>query len=238
MTTTPAARARMAPLAVFAVLALLAALLLSGVAGRSTATTSAPQLPAAAHVHHTHHGALTARQAALQDRMRKLWEDHITWTRLAIVTFADGSDGFSATAARLLRNQVAIGDAIKPYYGKAAGNQLTALLHDHITIAVDLLVAAKAGDEAGVNKAAARWYANANDIADFLAAANPEFWPRPAMRAAMKTHLDQTLTEASHELTGKYKASVRDYERVHHHILAMADTLSDGIIGAFPGRFR
>jgi hypothetical protein len=107
MTTTPAARARMAPLAVFAVLALLAALLLSGVAGRGTATTSAPQLPAAAHVHHTHHGALTARQAALQDRMRKLWEDHITWTRLAIVTFADGSDGFSATAARLLTNQVA-----------------------------------------------------------------------------------------------------------------------------------
>ena len=64
----------------------------------------------------------------------------MTWTRLAIVTFAADHDGFDATAARLLQNQVDIGDAIKPFYGDAAGAQLTALLHDHITIAV------KAGD--------------------------------------------------------------------------------------------
>ena len=38
------------------------------------------------------------------DQMRKLWEDHVTWTRLAIVTFADGSAGFDATATRLLQN--------------------------------------------------------------------------------------------------------------------------------------
>ncbi|MGH9229455.1 MAG: hypothetical protein ACRD07_12165 [Acidimicrobiales bacterium] len=177
-------------------------------------------------------------QVAFHDAMRKLWEDHVTWTRLAIVTFADGSAGFPASAARLLQNQVDIGDTIKPFYGDAAGAQLTALLHDHITIAVEILEAAKAGDTDAFNDANARWYANANDIADFLSAANPRFWPNDTMRADMKTHLDQTLTEAAHELAGDYTASVADYEEVHLHILALADTLSSGLIGQFPSHFH
>jgi hypothetical protein len=179
-----------------------------------------------------------AAQVAFHDAMRKLWEDHVTWTRLAIVTFADGSAGFHTTATRLLQNQVDIGDAVKPFYGDPAGAQLTALLHDHITIAVEILESAKAGDTAAFNEANARWYANANDIADFLSAANPQFWPNDMMRAAMKTHLDQTLSEAAHELAGNYAASVADYEEIHAHILAMADVLSSGLIGQFPSRFR
>ena len=187
---------------------------------------------------HTQPRVLTREQAVFQDQMRVLWEDHVTWTRLAIVTFADGSAGFDATAARLLRNQEDIGDAIKPFYGEAAGNQLTVLLKEHIGIAVELLQAAKAGDSAGFQRANAAWYANANDIADFLARANPRFWPQDVMRAAMKAHLDQTLAEASHELTGEYAKSVADYDEIHHHILDMSDILSTGIMRAFPKRFH
>lgn len=182
--------------------------------------------------------AMTAAQLAFHDQMRKLWEDHVTWTRLAIVTFADGAAGFDATAARLMKNQEDIGDAIKPFYGDAAGNQLTPLLKEHIAIAVQLLQTAKAGDSAGFQAAKDAWYANADDIADFLAGANPRYWPQDTMRAAMKAHLDQTLAEASHELTGHYADSVADYEEIHHHILAMADLLSTGILRAFPSRFR
>ncbi|MFC7359825.1 hypothetical protein [Nocardioides astragali] len=182
--------------------------------------------------------AAKPQAAAFQDEMRKLWEDHVTWTRLAIVTFADGSAGFDATATRLLKNQDDIGDAIKPFYGKAAGDELTALLKDHIGIAVELLQAAKAGDDAAFAQAHAAWYANSDDIAGFLAAANPRYWPQAAMRAAMRGHLDQTLAEASHELTGQYAKSVADYDEIHHHILGMADVLSAGIIRTFPHRFN
>ena len=181
---------------------------------------------------------LTRAQAAFQDQMRKLWEDHVTWTRLAIVTFADDSPSFEATATRLMKNQDDIGDAIKPFYGDAAGNQLTALLKDHISIAVELLQAAKAGDTAAFEGANTRWYANSDDIADFLAAANPRYWPQETMRAAMRGHLDQTLAEANHELTGQYAQSVVDYDEIHHHILGMADVLSTGIMRAFPSRFH
>jgi hypothetical protein len=184
------------------------------------------------------HAMATAKRAAFHDDMRKLWEDHITWTRLAIVSFAHDLPDLQATEARLLRNQVDIGNAIKPYYGRAAGRQLTALLKEHILGAVALLGAAKAGDQNAIAQRKAEWYANGNEVADFLSKANPHHWPRKMMRKMMKEHLDQTLSEAVHRLGGDYTADIRDYEEIHHHILEMADTLSSGIIKQFPRRFR
>lgn len=182
--------------------------------------------------------AVPAAQLALHDQMRKLWEDHVTWTRLAIVTFADGSAGFDATAQRLLQNQADIGAAVGTFYGTAAGESLTLLLRDHITIAVELLQAAKSGDTTAFDDAKARWYVNSDDIADFLSAANPRNWPQDLMRAGMRTHLDQTLTEAAAELGGEHAASVATYDDIHAHILGMADMLTDGIVAQFPSRFH
>jgi hypothetical protein len=180
----------------------------------------------------------TAKQAAFHDAWRKLWEDHITWTRLAIISLAHDLPDLPETQARLLRNQADIGNAIKPYYGRAAGNQLTALLKEHIAGAVALLQAAKSGDQGAIDQRTAEWYANGNEIADVLHEANPHNWPRKALRRMMKGHLDQTLREAVHRLQGEYDADVRDYDEIHHHILVMADTLSAGIVKQFPCRFR
>jgi hypothetical protein len=212
--------------------------LLAGTALAPAAAAAHDGQTARTHEHAAPAHALTARQAAFHDAMRKLWEDHITWTRLAIVSFAGGLPDLQATEARLLANQVDIGNAIKPYYGRTAGNRLTALLKEHILGAVALLQAAKSGDQAQIATASAAWYANANQIADFLHAANPHAWPKATMRAMMKTHLDQTLAEAQHRLQGNFAADVRDYDAVHRHILEMADTLSDGIMRQFPKRFR
>jgi hypothetical protein len=194
----------------------------------------------AAHEHHAPAAAAarTAKAQRLHDGMRKLWEDHITWTRLAIVSFAGGLPDLQATEARLLRNQTDIANAIRPYYGAAASTKLRGLLRAHILGAVALLQAAKANDSAALTRAHDAWYANGDDIADFLSGANPRNWPRGEMRSMMKTHLDETLKEAVDRLNGRFAADVRDYEAVHASILEMADMLSDGIVAQFPGRFR
>ena len=171
------------------------------------------------------------------DQMRKLWEDHITWTRLVIVSIVNGLADTNATVTRLFQNQVDIGNAIKPFYGDQAGNQLTSLLHDHIAIAAEILIDAKKGDTSAMNDAITRWYANANDIAGLLFNANPKFWTLNMMQLMMKTHLDLTLTEAVDYLKGDNNGSVQAYEQVHLQILHMADTLSIGIIGQFPQDF-
>ena len=172
------------------------------------------------------------------DAMRKLWEDHITWTRMVIVSTLVGLPDQEPTVQRLLQNQEDIGDAIKPFYGDAAGEQLSALLRDHILIAAEILQAAKNGNGAALEAARVRWYANADDIAEFLNAANPQNWPLEEMRAMMREHLDLTLQEAVAYLNGNYAASIDFYDQVHIQALAMADMLSDGIIRQFPNKFK
>jgi hypothetical protein len=178
------------------------------------------------------------RELAFRNDMRKLWEDHIVWTRMAIVSFAADLPDFGVTAQRLLRNQADIGDALAPFYGREAADQLTGLLREHILIAVDVLVAAKAGDQPALDDALARWDANADDIAAFLNAANPENWPLDEMRAMMGQHLALTTQEAVARLTGDFAADIAAYDAVHEQILEMADMLSTGVIDQFPDRFR
>src|SRR6267143_2144184 len=73
----------------------------------------------------------------LRTNMRKLWEDHIIWTRNVILCLVDELPGTPQAVKRLLQNQVDIGNAIKPYYGEDAGKKLTELLYAHINIAAE-----------------------------------------------------------------------------------------------------
>lgn len=128
----------------------------------------------------------------LRQGMRKLWEDHVTWTRLYIVSATADLPDKDAAARRLLQNQADIGRAIVPFYGAAAGDRLTALLKDHILIAVDIVDAARKGDAARKDEAVRRWTSNADEIAGFLSGANPGNWPLADMKKMMRDHLDLT----------------------------------------------
>ena len=187
---------------------------------------SAPILPTA-----------SDKQAAFQDAMRKLWEDHIIWTRVFIISAVADLPDKAAATERLLQNQVDIGNAIKPYYGDAAGDKLATLLKEHITTAADVVAAAKANDKAKLDDANKRWFANADQVADFLSGANTN-WPAAEMRKMMREHLDLTTAEVVARLKSDWKADVAAYDRVHEQILHMADMLSDGIIKQHSEKFK
>jgi hypothetical protein len=182
--------------------------------------------------------AMTQKQVALHDGMRRLWEDHITWTRLAIISLTTDSPDTEATVGRLLQNQTDIGNAVKPFYGKKAGNELTNQLRRHILIAAEVIAAAKAGDSAKLADAQARWAKNGDDIAAVLASVNPRYWKLGAMKAELHMHLKLTTDEAVARLQGNWNADVAAYEKVHTHMLHFSDVLSNGLMKQFPRRFR
>lgn len=194
------------------------------------------------HAAHAHESAapasMTKAEYTLRTEMRRLWEDHVTWTRLAVISLTGGTPDTDATVGRLLRNQTDLGNAVKPFYGKAAGDALTRLLRGHITIAADVIAAAKAGDATRLATEQARWQANAGEIATLLAQANPRNWRRGALLAMLREHLRLTTLEAVARLQGDWAADVAAYDRIHRHALGMADALSAGLVAQFPGRFR
>jgi hypothetical protein len=199
------------------------------------AVASAPAVAALGHGH----GAAAAK-AAFHDSMRELWEDHIVWTRQFIVSAATESGNLAdigPTADRLLANQADIGNALGQFYGDEVGDEVEALLRDHILTAADLIAAAKAGDSAGVDAESAAWYQNGDDIATALNGLNPKHWPLAEMKAHMRDHLDLTLEEAVARLQGRYADDIAAYDKIHAQILSMADMLSDGIIAQFPAKF-
>jgi len=184
--------------------------------------------------------ATTGRGTATADlkmSMRKLWTDHTVWTRDYIIAAVDDKPDAMAAANRLMKNQEDIGRAIAGYYGAAAGQQLTTLLKEHISIAVDLIKAAKAGNTTAQKQADDKWQQNAVDIATFLSKANPN-WPRATLIDMMKMHLSTTTNEVVARLKHDWDGDVRAYDAVYEHILMMSDALSDGIVKQFPDKFK
>ncbi len=95
-----------------------------------------------------------------------------------------------------------------------------ALLKQHILIAVDLIAAAKAGQQEKFQEHDQRWTQNALDIAAFLAKA-----------------LTLTKNEAVARLTEKWEEDIAAFDDIFTEILTVSDTLSEGIIKQFPDRF-
>ena len=185
------------------------------------------------------HGPRTDSSSAAQLRadMRRLWEDHVAYTAFFYKAAIDGGDDAGKIAARLLRNQDDIGNAVKAFYGEEAGNKVAALLRDHILIAADLVKAAKAGDAAGQEVANKRWYQNADDLAALLSSANPN-WQRKSLQDALHGHLQMVTDQVVATLHHDTAAAIAAYDKGAEHMLMLADVLASGIVKQFPERFR
>jgi hypothetical protein len=188
-----------------------------------------PSLPA--HAAAEKKGTISA--ADLRNGMRKLWSDHTTYTRSYIVSAVAGLPDLATVTQRLLRNQDDIGNAIKPIYGEEAGKKLAALLRDHILVAADVVKAAKAGDSKAVDAGQKRFHANADDIAAFLSAANPN-WKKSVLTDMLYKHLDFVTKQAVARLKMDWSADIQAYDAGYEHMMMFADALSDGIIKQNP----
>lgn len=178
---------------------------------------------------------LTDAASSLRTGLRKLWADHVIWTRQYIVAVTNGTPDAGAAAERLLKNQEHIGAAIVPYYGQAAGEKLASLLKEHILIAVELLAAAKAGDDARFQHEDQKWTANAAAIATFLSVANPQ-WPKKDVEDLLSVHLSLTKAEVVARLGAKWDDDVTAFDDIFTEILTVSDTLATGIIQQFPDK--
>ena len=177
--------------------------------------------------------ALSMQAFNLKMAERKLWIDHVLWTRNFIISdLADVKDKDSV-AQRLLKNQDDIGASIKPYYGEEAGNKLSKLLREHIVIAGKVVDAAKSDNKADLDKYNKLWYKNADDIADFLSGANPNL-SNSELKDMLHKHLEFVTAQVVARINKNWKADVEAYDKGEDHMIKFADVLSESIVKQFP----
>ncbi len=181
-------------------------------------------------------GDAGAHIRSLSAALRRLWADHVIWTRQYLVAAIGETPDVQAAATRLLKNQEDIGNAVVPFYGEAAGEALTGLLKEHILIAVELVGAAKAGDEKKFASEDMRWTRNAEAIAELLSGANPN-WVNKDITDALMLHLNLTKQEAVARLKGDWEEDVAIFDQIFTEILTIADVLTDGLVKQFADRF-
>ncbi len=104
-----------------------------------------------------------------------LWEQHVYWTRLFIISTVFGLPDAEAVTNRLLQNPKDFAAVLLPLYGESIAAKFSELLTSHLTIAAQLVKAAVANDSNAAAQYEKEWYANADDIAEFLSRINPNW---------------------------------------------------------------
>lgn len=179
---------------------------------------------------------ISPKMVQLKTDMQKVWIDHTIWTRSYIVSALSDLPDQKDVLNRLLQNQQDIGNVIKPYYGEEAGNKLAGLLTEHILIAGKIVAAAKAGNQSEVAKLEKDWHKNADDIAKFLSAANPN-WEFKELQDMLYTHLKMITEMVLSYLKGDWKSNIATTDKNEIHMIHFADILTEGIIKQFPEKF-
>ncbi len=180
---------------------------------------------------------ISQSQVKIENEFRRLWIDHVLWTSNYITSATtSGAEDQKQVLARLMKNQVDIGNAIKPVYGEKFGNKLRALLEEHIVIAGKIVDAAKSQNEDMVNQLNKEWYRNADDIAVFLNGINPNL-KMEGLKELLYMHLELVANDLSASLSKEWDARIDAIDDGLTHIILMADAISASVVKQFPEKF-
>ena len=172
----------------------------------------------------------------LKNTHRLLWEQHVNWTRMTIISIVFGLPNLPVVQDRLLRNATDMGNMLRPYYGDKIADAYGKLIKEHLLQAAELVTAAAKGDAKKAAEAEKEWYKNADEIAVFLSSINP-YLQKEEVRKMFYEHLALTKYEAVSMIQKKYKLDVEVFDQIEAQALEMADAISDAIIKQFPNMF-
>ena len=188
------------------------------------------------YIYPNHEYWVSMNQVQLIKQMNLVWEQHIMWTRMLLISIAENLKDLDATQARLLRNPKDIADVFRRFYGIAVANRIQQLLTEHLVIGKDLIVALKNKNQEEATKLNTKWYQNADEMAEAFSSINP-FYPREEIRNMLYEHLRLTTNEVNYRLQGNYVEDINSYDMVQKEILKMSQFFVNGIVKQFPNLF-
>ena len=179
---------------------------------------------------------VSINEVRLLEQMNLVWEQHIMWTRMLLISIAENLKDLDVTQARLLQNPKDIADIFRRFYGNIVANQIQQLLTEHLVIGKELIVALKNKNQEQATKLNTKWYQNADSMAEAFSSINP-FYPKEVIRKMLYDHLRLTTNEVNARLKGDYAEDIKAYDMVQKEILKMSQFFVMGIVQQFPNLF-
>lgn len=172
---------------------------------------------------------------AINQRLRKLWSDHVYWTREAIIgNFNFNSEiNINNIIERLYNNQTDLGNLFSEFYGTKIGNAVKNLFDEHINIIAKLISTIKnpINDESEliekskkIEEIAEMAINNSTDIAINLNKINKKFGTKHYLSKQLKKHVELVFDQI------KNPNDLSIFDRSFDHILKMADQMTNGFI--------
>jgi hypothetical protein len=168
--------------------------------------------------------------SCLRSEFRKLWSEHAVYTRFYIISVLGNLPDVNVVTARLLQNQIDIGNFTKQFIGEFKGNRLTKLLQQHILAAAAAVSAVKSGNQQAIADAVEQVFQNSRKVSHFISNLNPEFLPFKTILHHFNKHnqfvIDMTIARNNND----FERDIQIYDAYYNQILEFADLVLFGLV--------
>jgi len=175
-------------------------------------------------------------QFGLMSNMRLVWEQHVYWTRMLLISIAERLKDQTEVTNRLLQNPYDIAQIYADYYPAEDASKIAQLLTEHLQIGAELITALRDKKTEEAHNLTNQWYINADKMAEAFSSINP-YYDREELLKMLYKHLELTTQEVAMRIAGNYKADIEAFDKVEQEAIAMADYFSIGIIKQFQNKF-
>jgi LysM repeat protein len=165
--------------------------------------------------------------------MRFRLQEHVFWTRAAIISILEDLEDKELIVTRLLQNAKDVSEVFSPYYSEEVVDTIDKLIEEHLTIAANLVTALRRNNAVLFERYNEDLYKNADAIAQTLASINP-YYDIEELREMLYQHLDLLIRLMVEQNNKNYVQQIKDFDASHEQIVLMADMLTEGIVKQFP----
>lgn len=167
---------------------------------------------------------------------RLLWEQHSTWSAMALTSIIFKLPNEEEVVDRLLRNPEDFGHLLSHFYGGEKAEEFSLLLTEHLTLAAHLMKAFMADNKKKARMIQKKWYKNGKEIISYLSEINP-YWSKEVWEEMFFIHLEIIEKLGLSLLNKKYKKAIKLQDTLELEALEMANIMAEGIMEQFPWEF-
>lgn len=215
------------------VAAAVIALVIGGIGGYSIKSSKSDQGSSSAKVQLS----TDTKPADLRVLLNGLQQEHVALASDATRAGFDGTPSFKPAAESLDKNSRDLAASVGSVYGKDAEAKFYEIWNSHIGFFVDYTVAAKAGDQAGMDTAVKNLNGYVDGISTFFSQANPNL-PKEAVAQLIGEHVGLLKAAVDTYGAGDIQGSFAKEREARAQIGTIANTLSGAIVKQSPEKFQ